>query len=274
MNDGRSLGHRVGTRTVDVAQQVAVAAASVHHALFDRYSACFDNRHSPSVNGALATDQPRTVLDVGRGPGDIARHLAPLVERIDAVDASAGMLAAGAAAPGGDAPNLRWIHGRIEEVQLEPPYALISAGESLHWFDWELVMPRFADMLWPNGVLAIVNRDWDGPPAIHQKLLPVLKQFGAVRVWQNVDLLDELTRRGLFEVRGERRFAPEAWEPTVDEYILARHSQRSFSRTHMGPAAAAAFDAALRGVLAEVPTVEGRLQLNTTAHVCWGRPRR
>jgi len=28
--------------------------------------------------------------------------------------------------------GIRWIAGRIEEVALDPPYALITAGESFH----------------------------------------------------------------------------------------------------------------------------------------------
>lgn len=223
----------------------------------------------------LSGEQPRIVLDVGCGPGDLARRLAPRVHHLDALDASAGMLAAGRAAPGGDAPNLRWIHARIEDpgAPLQPTYSLITAGESLHWFDWELVMPRFAQMLTPGGVLAIVDRSWDGPPTLHEKLVPIFKRFAAVQTWQNVSLLEELGRRQLFELHAQKRFGPEAWQPSVDEYILARFSQRSFSRTHIGPDASAAFAAALREALADVPTVDGRLQLEVNAGVSWGRPR-
>jgi len=221
----------------------------------------------------LIADDPRAVLDVGCGPGDLARPLAPHVERLDALDASAGMLAAGRAAEGGDAPNLRWIHSRVEEARLQPPYALITAGESLHWFEWELVMPRFARMLTPNGVLAIVDRSWNGPPALQERLLPIFKRFAAVQTWQNVSLLDELARRQLFELHAQARFGPAPWRPTMDEYILARFSQRSFSRTHIGPGATAAFAAALREALADVPMIDGRLQLEVSAGVSWGRPR-
>jgi SAM-dependent methyltransferase len=222
---------------------------------------------------ALAVDRPRTVLDAGSGPGDIARGLAPLVDHVDAVDASAGMIEAGRTAIGGDAPNLRWILSRIEDAQLDSTYALITAGESLHWFDWQRVMPRFADLLTPNGMLALAGRNWGGPSELDARLLPIFKRFSPVP-WQNVNLLDELKRRGLFEVVDERRFAPEPWQPTLDEYILARHSQRSFSRTHLGATAVAEFDAAMREALADVPRVDGRLQLAATAWIIWGRPQR
>jgi len=203
------------------------------------------------------------------------------VERIDAVDASAPMLAAGRAAEGGDVPNLRWIHSRLEDAQphLEPPYALITAGESLHWFEWDIVMPQLARMLTPGGVLAIIDRDWNGPPALGERLRPIFLRYGQIRVWQDVSLLEELQRRGLFELLGQARFGPEPWQPTVDQYLLARHSQRSFSRTHMGSAEVQAFDEALREVLDELcgngrlGRENGKLQLTVGASVSWGRPR-
>src|SRR5581483_8631492 len=79
----------------------------------------------------LITNQPRTVLDVGCGTGDLARRLVERVERVDAVDFSQAMIAKGKTLPGGDHPRLNWIYGRIEEVALHPPYALITAGASL-----------------------------------------------------------------------------------------------------------------------------------------------
>lgn len=221
---------------------------------------------------SLVQDTPRVVLDVGCGTGDIARRLAPLVDRVDAVDASEGMLQTGRMAEGGRASNLRWMLSRVEEAELSPPYALVTAGESIHWLEWDIVMPLFARLLTPHAMLAIVGRSWDGPASVRERVLPVLKRFVATS-WQNVNLVEELQKRNLFEPVGRTQFGPEPWQPTLEEYLLARHSQRSFSRTHMGPSAAAEFDAALTEALADVPRVDGRLQLLASAQVCWGRPR-
>jgi SAM-dependent methyltransferase len=227
----------------------------------------------------LATDRPRRVLDLGCGTGDIARRLAPLVDHVDAVDFSAGMIQTGRLLSGGEAPNLRWILGAVEDAPLDPPYALSTAGESLHWMDWDVVLPRLAEALSPGGVVAIVGRDWEGPPAVRARIRPVLKRYTAVRVWQDVDLLSELQDRELFRVLGSRRFGPEPWEPTVEQYLECRHSQRSFARSAMGEDAADAFDAELRQTLRElcadgaIECSSDTLRVRVETSVAWGRPR-
>src|ERR1700736_6122980 len=52
---------------------------------------------------------PRVVLDGGCGTRAIARHLAPLVDRVDAVDFSSSMIEQGRQLAGGATANLRWI---------------------------------------------------------------------------------------------------------------------------------------------------------------------
>jgi SAM-dependent methyltransferase len=227
----------------------------------------------------LTADRPRRILDIGCGTGDIARRLAPLVDRVDAVDFSAGMIQSGRELQGGTPSSLRWIIGKVEDVQLDPPYALITAGESLHWMDWEIVLPRLADALSPNGFVAIVGRDWEGPPAVRTRIRPVLMRHSAVRVWQDVDLLTELHTRELFTLIGTRRFGPEPWRPTTEEYLECRHSQRSFARSAMGETAVCAFDAELRQVLTDlcsngvIRCLSDSLQLSVETTVAWGRPR-
>lgn len=106
----------------------------------------------------LIVDRPRSLLDAGTGLGDIARGLAPDCDRVDAVDFSRGMIRAARALPGGNDPRIRWICAPVEEADLVGPYALITAAESLHWFDLDVVIPRFAGLLTENGVLAVVGR--------------------------------------------------------------------------------------------------------------------
>ena len=227
--------------------------------------------------GELVTDHARRLLDIGCGTGDIARRLAPLVDHVEAVDFSAGMIETGRQLRGGAASNVRWTIGAVEDVPLDRPYALITAGESLHWMDWEIVLPRLAKVLTPNGFVAIVGRDWEGPPPVGARIRPVLMRHSAVR-WQEVNLLSELQDRELFTLVSARRFGPELWQPTVEQYLECRHSQRSFARSAMGETAARAFDAELRQVLTElcsggeIRCVSDRLELAVGTTLAWGRP--
>ena len=104
--------------------------------------------------------QGGAVLDAGCGTGELARRLAPLVERVDAVDVSAAMLAEGRTLPGADAANLRWVHGSIEDAPLD---AAVRAGRRRRQRSLvrlAVALPRFRDVLGDEGLLAIVHRDW------------------------------------------------------------------------------------------------------------------
>jgi SAM-dependent methyltransferase len=225
----------------------------------------------------LLADLPNAVLDIGCGTGDIARRLAPLVGWLDAVDPSAAMIAQGRQQPGGGAANLNWLEALAEEAELSPPYGLITAGESLHWLDWELVLPRFFEVLDARGSLALIECGWGSSPAVTDRVVPLIARYSTNRGYRPYNLLDELTTRGLFTAAGTRRVGPEPWQPTIDEYIECRHSQNGLSRERMG-ASAAAFDEELRAALlalcdeGAITLHDDRLALHVTATITWGRP--
>ncbi len=198
-----------------------------------------------TVLAGLIVNEPRVVLDVGCGTGDIARPLAALVDRLDAIDVSAGMIAKGRRLPGGDQPHLHWIVSAVEVAPLTPPYGLITAGQSLHWMAWDIVLPRFHAVLAAGGVVAIIERGWEGPPAVRDRLRPIFARYSANRDYRPYDLVTEFTQRGLFEEQGRRAITPVAWRPTIDEYLECRHSQNGFSRDRMGDGGVG-FDHALR----------------------------
>jgi SAM-dependent methyltransferase len=227
---------------------------------------------------SLAVDCPRRVLDVGCGTGQLARRLAPLVDAIDAVDFSSAMIDVAKRLPDGDRPNLKWILSSVEAAPLDPPYALITAGESLHWLTWESVFPRFVDALSPNGLLAIVNRSWDRLSVVRESLFPIIGVYSTNREYQPYDLVEELERRGLFEQLGEIRTAAEPWTPTIDEYVELRHSQNGLSRERMGESAIG-FDRELRSAVDDlvrkgaIELRDDRLELSVDASIVWGKPR-
>jgi ubiquinone/menaquinone biosynthesis C-methylase UbiE len=219
----------------------------------------------------LMTGSSRAALDVGTGTGDVARRLAPYVERVDAVDWSAGMIAQGQQLHGGDDPRIHWIQGRIEEVTLDPPYGLITAGESLHWMDWGVVLPHFATTLERGGFLALVNRDEHEIPW-REALKPAYRAYSTIQNYRPYDLMRELGSRGLFKKIGTWRTEPVPFAPSIEDYIEFQHSRSGFSRERMDPTAAQAFDDEFRAILLPYADENGILHMQIMGTVEWGEP--
>lgn len=256
---------------------------STHHAaVFQHQSVARAYGHRPPYPAelfhflhTLGAAETHTILDLGCGPGDLARELAPLADRVDAVDISQPMIEIGKTRPGGAAPNLRWICAPAETAPLRPPYTLITAGDSLHWMDWGELFPRLQGALAPGGVLAIVGRGW-GARTPEERA--IFARYSTNQDFRPLSLVAELEARGLFQKLGEAQMPPAPWRPTVDEYIESRHSQSAFSRERMTRADVGAFDAALRTLLrqlegtGEITIVDGRLQVEVRMGVTWGLP--
>jgi SAM-dependent methyltransferase len=219
---------------------------------------------------------PRTALDLGCGTGAVALPLAARGLRVDAVDVSAAMIAAARRQPGGDHPGVTWIVGRAEDAPLRPPYALVTAGHSLHWLEWEVALPRLADVLTPDGVLAVLSvaPTWPaGALPWGRELEALLRRYTTVKEWTPAfDLIAELERRGLFRALGRATTAPELFVQSVDEYVESWHSTATLARERMGGDAAAAFDAALRQLVVE--RIGDTIRWDLTASILWGKPLR
>lgn len=222
-----------------------------------------------TVLASLITETPRRVLDLGCGTGFVARELLPFVDAVDAVDVSRGMMEEGKQLPGGDDPRLRWILGRAEDTALDPPYALITAGDSLHWMDWAVLLPRLRAMLTANGHLAIFDNGQE-PPPWQADLLPIIRRYSTIRDYTPCNVVDELVRIGRFTVEGAHTTAPIPFIQSVAEYIASFHGRSSFSHDRMAPEDAAAFDAAVRALVAA--HTDGSVTLSLTTTITWGQP--
>jgi hypothetical protein len=203
---------------------------------------------------ALISDEPRSVL----------------VERVDAVDFSQNMIQNGKLLPNGDAPHLHWIYGKVEEVPLSPPYALITAGSSIHWMDWPRAFPRFRSLLTPHGFLALIHRHtlpmpWDA------EMRKLRAQFSTHAGQRSAHAVEELEMRGFFRRQGEKQTAPVPFLQSVDDFIQGLHSRSSFSLQLMGQPAAATFDEQVRTLLFQYHP-DGMLPLQVVGTVVWGVP--
>jgi len=223
----------------------------------------------------LLASRPGAVLDLGCGPGIVARRLVDLgehVTRVDALDASPAMLAEGRRLPNGDYPRLRWILGRAEDAPLAPPYTLATAAASLHWMEWATVLPRLHDALTPDGLLVVIV-DANPPRRWQAELVPILQRYSTNREYRpGFDLVDALAERGLFAVHERRKTGPVIFRQSIDEYVESFHARSGFSRARMTPEAVEAFDEAVRSLVERhgVSDVEHEV----IADVAWGRPLR
>ena len=213
-----------------------------------------------------------SVLDVGCGPGKIARRLVEHVDGVDAVDFSQEMIRVGKSLVNGDHPNLRWINGPVEEVQLYPPYDMVTAGASIHWMEWDVVFPIFKEMLTTDGYLVIIDGDCPIGSPWHDAELSLIHKYSTNRHHERIDLIQEFVNRGHLEVVGDKPTTPVSFSQPLTDYVQSFHSRESMSKEHMGAENVRAFDAELSDILSDYVDNDGLLSFQLEARITWGRP--
>jgi hypothetical protein len=158
----------------------------------------------------------------------------------------------------------------MEDAPLDPPYGLVTAGQSLHWMAWDRVFPRFERVLAPEGFLAIVELRIE-PPAWDERVREIIPEFSTNRDYRPTDLMEELVNRRLFQPIDERVTAPTPFVQTLEAYVESFHSMNGFSRDRMAREAADAFDDSVRRIAAPF-CPEGTMTLAVKSEIRWGRP--
>ncbi|HKC51636.1 MAG TPA: class I SAM-dependent methyltransferase [Myxococcota bacterium] len=220
---------------------------------------------------SLLPSSAARVLELGCGSGDLTLRLAARVGRVDAVDVSEPMLERARARAGARHPNVTWIATPVEAFAPSASYSQIVAAESLHWMDWDVALPSCARWLDENGVLAIVDGRLLAPLPWDAELRALIAEHSTNRDFRPLDLVEELTKRGLFRELGRRRTAPIAVEQRADDYVESFHSRNGFSRERMSRESALAFDRALRAAI-QRHSPDMLVRASLTALVVWGRP--
>jgi SAM-dependent methyltransferase len=220
---------------------------------------------------ALVVDEPRHVLDIGAGEGALARPLAARVAQVDAVEVSPQMVNAGRLRPGGTRPNLNWIVGPAETTPLAGPYALVTAGASLHWMRWDETLRRIGRVMTSGAMLAIVDQSYHNLEWQDELLDVIVKHSRSHNFDPEFSLPDELQRLGLFEIQGQRKITPVAFQQPTRDYVEQFHSTASLARELMPPEEADLFDLEVMNVVRSHES-HGMLRMEAEASLVWGRP--
>ncbi len=231
--------------------------------VFDLLLGLLDGRH-------------RAVLDLGAGEGALARPLAARLAAtsggaVDAVDVSGAMVAVGRERPGGRAANLRWTVAAVQECALAGPYGLVTAGASLHWMPWDVVMGRLVEVLAPGGRLAVVEHGARGEPWRERVLEVVRRHSRSPDHDPRFSVVEALCEGGFLALAGQLETAPVVFRQPLESYVEAYHSTASLARELMPADEATAFDTELAEAVRPW-VVDGAVELEIVATVSWGRP--
>ncbi len=110
-------------------------------------------------------DKTSRVLDLGCGPGQIARALAPLVGHVVGIDPEAKMLEAARAVSStvewicGSSYDLAALASRLGELQL------VTMGRAFHWMDRAATLAQLDRMIARDGAVALIGDDHPDVPA-------------------------------------------------------------------------------------------------------------
>lgn len=108
------------------------------------------------------------LLDVGCGPGTVARRLAPLFEAVVGVDPDPGMLAEAARLAAAEGvPQATWVRERAEALPAGLGlFRVVIFGNSFHWMDRPRVARAVRAMLTPDGAVVQVDAPGYRPDAL------------------------------------------------------------------------------------------------------------
>jgi len=209
------------------------------------------------------------VLDLGCGPGPLARAFAPFALEVVAIDPSAEMLAE-ARPLAADLPNIRFLAGSSRELgPALGDFRLVAMGRSFHWMDRAETLTRLDRMIEPGGAVALFDDNAPAVPAnawyptwraIRERYEAEGQRHGRGPGWVRHEafLLDSpfsrIERFGVVERRAL----------DIDTLVKRTLSMSSTSPSHLGertPAMVADLRAALAEVREEV--------VETSAMVAW-----
>jgi hypothetical protein len=177
----------------------------------------------------------------------------------------------------GEFPNIFWLHGRAEDAAVEGPFDLIAVGTAVHWMQHDIVFPRMASWLRPDGMVAIISSERGNEAEFadrNVRWIEFLKRW-LDRVGRQYDPVGFAaagrTYAAWMIILGEEQFESDFQQP-LEHYIALQHSTATFARAKMGHQLASEFDSDLHATLSPF-TEDGLLQFHMRSRLVWGKPR-
>ena len=123
--------------------------------------------------------------------------------------------------PGGNHPALRWITGAAESAPLGGPYALVTAGASLHWMSWRPTLTRLATAVTDHAYLAIVDHGYRDLPWQAELTEIIVRHSRSPGYDPAFSLTGALQAEGLLEIAGRAATTPTRFRQPVADYVQA-----------------------------------------------------
>jgi SAM-dependent methyltransferase len=218
---------------------------------------------------SLLGSRPRIVLELGAGTGDMTVGLAPLVDRLIAVEPSSPMLRRGVRRTAHHA-HVDWLAVAAEDYTYDRRYTAAVAAEAFHWLDWRRVLARVAAGLIAPGHLVLVERKV-APVPWDEELRRLIRDYSTNQDYVAYDLGAELESRSLLAVAGRTETQTITHRQTIEDYVESFHSRNGFSRARLTAARAQAFDDQLETLVRRCCAGD-IVQLPIRARITWGRP--
>lgn len=227
-----------------------------------------------SFQAALRLDGTGRLLDVGCGPGTVARRLADLFDEVVGIDADAEMVAeAGRLSETAGLHKARWIHMRAERLPADlGVFRVVTFAASFHWMDRHAVARTVHQMLEPAGALVHVdNRHQDSlapsslPPVPRAEIDELRMHFLGPerRAGASIRNTSPGNEAAVFRTAGfdgpEVVIAPDGrdLERSVDDLVAEVFSMSS-SAPHLFGDRRSSFEAELRELLTAAAGAHGR----------------
>jgi len=264
-------------------QQAARAAGAAIFAEGDVVSSYYARPpYAPALYAHLLrlTSGRVRALDLGCGPGKVARVLADHFDEVVALDPSEAMIATGIAQDAGAHRNIRWTRLRGEDFGADERFDLVACGSAIHWMDPQVLFPKL--VRWTD-VLAVLGNDpiFPAPPppcgrrAWVDFLCEWRERTGRVPPagWRDPSLATPppTPHHAWMDLAGREAFAF-PFKQSVEDFVASCHSRVSWPRSQMGAGLAAEFDAALDALMRPHAT-DGILDLEIVSELTWGVPR-